>query len=208
MSSRTCRRLSHMYDQSGTSKFELDIINGTSGCLMLCPCGSPMILLSMCLRDTGLYSISGLEQNLIPRALTNVLSDALMLLYGSTCDCISAIFMTRNILWTHCDCWIGHHTSTLIIYILSTHIDLRSLGDSGVAGVVQQLPPHLNPYLQPSSTPLLLIGHFRTLPRRITWCRHHTANDLDYKESTTSELRNIAPSAVSVSCNCDCGRQF
>ena len=43
-----------------------------------------------------------------------------------------------------------------LIYILPMHIDLRCLGVSGVAGVVQQLPRHLNPYLQPSSTPLLL----------------------------------------------------
>ena len=54
--------------------------------------------------------------NLIPRVLTNGLSDALMLLsqYGSTGDCISTTFITRNILWIHGSCWIGHHMRTLI----------------------------------------------------------------------------------------------
>ena len=43
-----------------------------------------------------------------------------------------------------------------LIYILPTYIGLRCLGVSGAADVVWQLPRHLNPYLQPSSTPLLL----------------------------------------------------
>ena len=110
-----------MYDQTGTSKLEPDIIDGISGCLVLC-----VLVALRCF--SCVPSPHGIVLNIGPRALnltpcsprvTNVLSNAQM--HSSRCglSCvISGTFMTRNMTWIHCDCCIGHRTGM--------HINLHS----------------------------------------------------------------------------------
>ena len=131
-----------VYDQTGTSKPEPDIINGISGCLMFyvlvalrcfsCPC-------DVSTRGCTQYQTSNLEpysKSLSLRALINVLSDARMLpslmwlLHEE--HIMDVLRLLGHMIWVR-----------LSIYILPTHTNLRCLGVSDVASVVQ-LPGHLN----------------------------------------------------------------
>ena len=101
------------------------------------PCGAPMLLSSMCICHTGLYSISDLEtlnfQLSSPRASTNLLSDALMhpSQCGFTGGYTNARFMTKHIECRPCDFWTMR--VRISIYIcLRTPTFIEVLGGSGV----------------------------------------------------------------------------